>query len=191
MEDRGDFLGIGTDVALGFQGADVDGEDAREFVQMSDKCFSKVCGLSEQELASGAIGVIGAGVRLGNGDHPRSGHVCPPNYERFPKTTQSSSGRIVSVNRPRKFLACCSRTVRFASPWRKKFVTVPGIEACSKICASAASSVPGTTVPRGIQGETRTAGTRIPRRSKLNGAPVPVSEALAEYPSGVQAGGTT
>jgi hypothetical protein len=57
--------------------------------------------------------------------------------------------------------------VASSSP-RKNFVTVAGIEAWSK-------TRPSTTVPLGIHGEIRIAGTRTPRRSKANGWPVPVS----------------
>src|SRR6185369_7241562 len=64
------------------------------------------------------------------------------------KNTQSLSGRISSPSRSRNVSAFFSRTVHLSWVGRKRLVTVAGMEACSKMRPLAASSVPGTTVPR-------------------------------------------
>src|SRR5256885_16462411 len=84
------------------------------------------------------------------------------------KNTQSLSGRIWSPRRSRNVSAFFSRTVHLSCVGRNCFVTVAGMDACSKIRLLAASSVPGTMVPRGMYGDTSTAGTRSPSRSNLN-----------------------
>src|SRR5262245_54189631 len=91
------------------------------------------------------------------------------------------------VSKPRNVDAAASRGDRWfpGKPGKSQLVIVAGIEACSK------TRVLSTTVPLEIQGDTSTAGTRTPRRSKLKGWPVPVSVAGAVKPSGRHAGGAT
>src|SRR5579872_5966463 len=90
-----------------------------------------------------------------------------------------ASVRSVSVSRSRNVGAEASRLDRFvlSKSFRSHDVTVAGIEACSKFRASC------TTVPFDTQGDTRTAGTRTPSLSKLNGLPIFVSPGCATNPS--------
>src|SRR5229473_2399926 len=138
---------------------------------MLNQSFAQMQGLRPKEFPGGPVMVVGALLAAGNKDCiGRRGHRYPPKL----KNGISESGRIWSVSKSRNELEFFSRTVRLASPLRKKFVTVPGMQACSKMRALAPASVPGTTVPLGMYGDTRIAGTRMPRRSKLKVSPVPV-----------------
>jgi hypothetical protein len=49
----------------------------------------------------------------------------------------------------------------------KSFLTVAGMDECSYCDVGVGPLGPWTTVPFSIQGETRMAGTRTPRRSKV------------------------
>src|SRR6266567_5221365 len=171
MEKRRSPVNVGADFAFGFQRAGVDGQDGGQLLGMLKQSFAQVQGLRLKKLAGGPVVIVGALLTAGNKDGiGRCSHGYPPRW----KNGTSESGRIWSVSKSRNELEFFSRTVRLASPLRKKLVTVPGIQACSKMRALAPDSVPGTAVPLGMYGDTRIAGTRMPRRSKLKVSPVPV-----------------
>ena len=95
-----------------------------------------------------------------------------------------SARMVVRVRLPRKVLALSSRCERGTSGSCRKSETVAGMLAWSKVSLM--------TEPAAIQGETRMAGTRTPRRSKAKGSSVPVSAGCAENGvSGGQEGGGT
>src|ERR1700761_3123700 len=121
-EDCRDAVNVRTYFAFGFKLLWIDFEKSIDFFFVSPQRFAKMQSLRLEQQARRTLMVERTRSRIGNLD--RNGrHYWPPTE----KYGTSVSGRFTSPRISRNVFAAASRFVRFASPFRKCWVTVAGM----------------------------------------------------------------